>query len=94
MATDFIVINRSDANAIFAGNLIALIRSADTLYSQLENITNKMQEMVDGEDYSQIELLFGLPEGKGQAMKTVLDNLLTTLAVEDDPFDLLRSRLG
>lgn len=92
MASNFIVIDRADANAIFASDLVSAVSTMDQLYARLEKISNKMAEMVDGADYSQIETLFGVPVGTGQALKTIVDDLLAGLATGNA--DVFRSRLG
>lgn len=84
----FIIIDRTDANAIFAGDLIGAVRTVDQLYAQLEKMSNKMAEMTT----SEIETLYGLPEGVGEIVKDIVDGLKGGL--ESGMADQFRSQLG
>jgi hypothetical protein len=92
MATQFIELRTSDADARLVGDLLNAVRLLDQLYAQLEKMANKMERMVDGEDHSQIEKLFGMPVNTGAPLKTIIDDLLADLGTGDA--EQLRSRLG
>lgn len=93
MATQFIELRTSDADARLVGDLLNAVRLLDQLYALLEKMANKMERMVDGTDYSQIEKLFGLPTGAGQTVKGYVNDLLGVLE-SNVPAEQLRSRLG
>jgi hypothetical protein len=68
MARDFIKIDTTVAGATHAGLLRAYVQQLRSAYEQGQRVRAIMTHNNDGANFSDIEGLFGLPAGKGQAI--------------------------
>lgn len=68
MAKDFINIDPTQSAATQARKLISYINAQRSAYNLGAEVIGIMGHNNDGIDFSKIEVLFGLPPGKGQAV--------------------------
>jgi hypothetical protein len=68
MARDFIKIDTTAAGATHAGLLRAYVQQLRSAYEQGQRVRAIMTHNNDGANFADIEGLFGLPAGKGQAI--------------------------
>ena len=84
-------INRTDANAIFAGDALRAVQLAQQLHSQLVTLNDRMDEMTTEE----IQVYHGLPStAVATAFKEIVNDLRDALEVEEGPADKFRTWLG
>lgn len=89
----FIVIKRSDANAVRVSDLLAALGTSDSFFAQVEKMHNRMPKMSDTE----IETLFGVGSGTGtvgSALRDTVNDLYTYLSDPAEAFGKFRSNLG
>lgn len=79
MPKDFIRVNTSDTNAVFARELVTLIGLIRTTIDQLEKVKDIMDHSNDGTSFVDIETRFGLPATTGQMVYDYVNG--TRLAV-------------
>lgn len=72
MAKDFVKIDTSTTTAIHASALKTSVRQMRDAYDKAIYLKQVMEHMIDGSDYSDVELYFGLPAGQGQAVYNLL----------------------
>lgn len=85
----FVTVNRNDVNAVYAGDLVQVVNSLNTLYALIERTEERMQEM----DNAQIEELYGVT-GFGSVVKNQVVSALNVLEAADGPMEKLRTQLG
>lgn len=99
MAADFITIERTDSNAIFAH----LLQQAGPLVRQLENLLSEIQEkgyrMFESgppADFTVFEQKFGIPEGQGQTVFDLVNGTLMALqgTAQNANAQELKNRVG
>lgn len=85
----FVAIERDQAAAVYATDLVQIVNILNNLYALIERTEERMQEMTA----QQIETLYGLA-GYGSAVKA---QIVDALAVLEDPggaMEKLRTQLG
>lgn len=68
MARDFIKVNRSDVNATQAGLLLQYVNTLRSAYELGKRVKDIMTHNNDGNNFTDIEVVFGLPADKGQVV--------------------------
>jgi hypothetical protein len=68
MARDFIKIDRTTVTATHASLLLDYVRQLRTAYDLGVRVKAVMDHNQDGTSFTDIEVLFGLPTGQGQAV--------------------------
>lgn len=68
MPIDYIIVTTTDVNAKFANDLVSLVRQVRGVFDQLDKVLDIMTHSNNGVAFTQIEVLFGLPVGQGQAV--------------------------
>lgn len=80
MALDYIVVDATTNTAKFAHNLINLTRQMRAAIDTLDAVKAVMDHSNDGSDFSQIEALFGLPDGDGQTVYDLVNGTRLALS--------------
>lgn len=83
MAGTAILINTSDTNAKLAGELKALTESVRQTYQRAQALKAKLDYHHDGQDFTSVEAICGIPTGTGQ---TVFDLVNGTRGAMDGSF--------
>lgn len=73
MARDFIKINTQDTAATQASKLKSYITALREAYEQGKGVKAIMDHNQDGTTFTDIEVLFGLPTGKGQTVYDLIN---------------------
>jgi hypothetical protein len=79
MPIDFIRVTTTDSNAPFAVDLITLVRMVRGVFDQSDKVMDIMNHSHNGVVFTQIETLFGLPTGQGQAVFDLVNGLRLAL---------------
>lgn len=79
MARDFIRINSSDVNATKAGKLLQYVNELRRALETGEHILGIMNHNNDGQEWADIEALFGIPEGQGQVVYNLMNGSVGSL---------------
>lgn len=66
MPKDFVKVNQSDSNAVMAARLIEFIGLYRRALDLGEYVKGVMEHNINGADYADLELRFGLAVGQGQ----------------------------
>lgn len=77
MANDFIKIKRTDTAATHSTKILQAVSQTRQLMATLDEIIgiayHNFDTTPDPDDFSQFETLFGIPEGSGEAVFTLLN---------------------
>lgn len=79
MARDFIKVDRTTVTATHAQDLLRLVSAVRAAYEQGIRIRDIMNHNHDGSDFTDIEALFGLPVGKGQAVFDLVNGTIGSM---------------
>ena len=79
MASNFIAIKRTDPAAINAALLLDYLQFVRRALEQGEHIKAQMEQMVDGADYTQVELYFGIPTGDGNTVYDAINGAVQAM---------------
>ena len=65
------------------GQLYNAISQLESSKAKLNELVNAMPYMVDGSDYSHLEVQFGFETGKGETAKAELESMLAKINTDD-----------
>jgi hypothetical protein len=85
----FVAIQRDQSAAVYAADLVQIVRNLNTGYAAIKAAADRMAEMTT----EQIETLYGLA-GFGTMVKAQLDAALAVLETDDGPMERLRTQIG
>jgi hypothetical protein len=96
MARDFIRIDRTTTTATHAGLLLQYAQQLRQAYQTGKHILAVMGHNNDEQDFTDIEALFGLPAGQGQAVFDLVNGSVGSMegAFQVDDAKELSERLG
>lgn len=83
MADDFIKINRGNAAAVFAQDLVQLPQQLRSVIDKLEKIQQTGYRMFNGSDFTMFEENYGIPTGSGQTVFDLVNGTLSALSGTD-----------
>ncbi len=79
MARDFIKVDRTTVTATHATKLLQYVHELRQAYETGKHVLGIMNHNNDGEDWTDIEALFGLPTGKGQLVYNLMNGSVGSL---------------
>lgn len=68
MPKTFIRVVRNDSTAAYAGELLSLVNQLRSTINQLDKVKGIMDNNWSSTDFVDLETLFGIPTGQGQAV--------------------------
>lgn len=96
MADDFVVINRTDVNAIFGSELKEATIQTRRLIDLLEALVARGFHMFDNTDFTMFEEKHGLPAGSGQLVFDMCNGTLGAMkgTMQNDQALNLMNKVG